>query len=98
MKTQIRVVSIVVLMTFLFSTFLIPSNINARVEFKREVSFGEPGESPFGMDDLQNDMDNTSNVAVGSEYVQQSSETSKNFNIWYLCTNIIFNQFFNYIF
>jgi len=97
MKKQIRVVSAFILITFLFSIFVIPTNINAKVDvrFKQEVNFGEPGESPFGMSGIQNDI---SSVAVEPEDSQQNSEISKDMNIWYLYTDIILSQFFNFIF
>ena len=97
MKRQALVVSIFILITFLFSAFVIPANINARVDvrFTQEVNFGEPGEdSGFSFDMLPS----TSSNAGVSETTSSQDIKTDTFNIWYLYSKIFCSQFIAFIF
>jgi hypothetical protein len=96
MKRQVRIVSVFVLVTFLFSTFVIPTNINAKVNIKQEVNFGEPGDdSGFSFNMLPTTSSNTElNETTGS---RQEIKTDS-FNIWYLYSKILCSQLISFIF
>lgn len=96
MRKQARIVLLFILITFLFSTFLIPANINARVEFKQDVNFGEPGDdSGFSFNILPSTSSNggTSETTSGSQNVK-----TDNINTLYLYSKILCGQFIAFIF
>ena len=96
MKKQIRVVSAFILITFLFSIFVIPTNINARVDvrFTQEVNFGEPGSERGWTTDLPpNDV-----TSINETSEAESGSQSKSINIWYIYFEIIFSQVFFFLY
>ena len=95
MTKKIRIVSIFILITFLFSTFLIPANINARVNVKQEVNFGEPGEEDgWALSNLTNNVA-TNPGSVNSEATSGFQDTK--ITIWYIYCKVLFNQFCGFI-
>jgi hypothetical protein len=93
MKRQVRIVSVFILVTFLFSAFLIPVNINARVYIQREVSFGEPGSERGWTSDLL-----PNNVTSSNEILEtECSFKNDPINIWHLYSEVIFRQVFTFL-
>ena len=96
MKRQVRVVSTFILITFLFSTFVIPTNINARVDvrFTQEVNFGEPGSLPSPVANSVNSIENNPDTIVGTGSNQELTK-NKDLNIWFVYSNILLSQIFS---
>jgi hypothetical protein len=83
---------IFLVVTFLFSTCLIPSDTHARVWICREVSFAEPGEDPNWI--IANNIDSSSkNVSA----TQSNPMETECISTWILYSKIIFSQFLNFL-
>jgi len=87
---------IFLVIAFLFSSFLIPANTQARVKFKREVSFGEPGDLPV-ISPVSNTINSSETTATASSTGNNPTETEC-VSALFLYSRILFDQFISFIF
>ncbi len=87
---------IFIVFAFLFSSSLIPAKTQARVRFKREVSFGEPVDLPV-ISPVSNTINSPETTATASSTGNNPTETER-VSVLFLYSRILFDQFISFIF